>query len=263
MRPLSLMKIDVAFTPGLHDRSSPAVAVVIDVLRATSSIAALVGRGVPAVHLAAGAAAAVALRTRLGGGTWLCGEAGGVPPGGFDYGNSPWQFANLPLPGPPPAVVLVSTNGTRALLLAAPAPVVYAGALLNGGAVIDAALRDAIARDLGVTFVCAGEAGGARFALEDAYAAGALVARLCVEAERAGVGVERTDAAEAAMLIGRGFGWKADRALRESEHGRALTALGFADDVAFCARNDSFDIAPRLRVDGESVCVVAGPRAAG
>lgn len=251
------MKIDVAFTPAQFDHAR-GIAVVLDVLRATSSIAALLGRGAPAVYPVARIEDAEACRDRLDGGALLCGEEGGLPPSGFDHGNSPWEFARLDLASPPPPVVLATTNGTSALLAAAGAPVLFAGALLNAGAVVAAALREAMTRGLDVTLVCAGERCGAIFALEDAFAAGVIVARVLADAGRDGIEIERSDAAEAALLIGRGFGWKADRAFRESEHGRELMALGFADDIAFCAQSDRFDVAPRLLIDGPRPRLVAG-----
>lgn len=254
------MEIDIALTPALLAQPEDIVAVVIDVLRATSSVAALLGRGVPAVpavYLAPSPVEAVALRATLGD-ALLCGEVGGIAPEDFDYGNSPAEFASMAMPSPPPAVVLSTTNGTGALLAARAAPVAFAGALLNGGAVVAAALREARERGLGVTFVCAGTEGGARFCLEDAYVAGALAARLLVEAERAGVETARTDAVEAALAIGRAYGWKAGQALRESAHGRFLAGIGFADDIVFCAQNDRFEVAPRLVAGDGPPRLVAG-----
>ncbi len=249
------MKIDVALTPALLTRPERTVAVVVDVLRATSTVATLLGRGVPAVYVASSLPDAIALRDGLGGGALLCGEVDGRAPAGFDHGNSPAEFSMIDLA--PKPVALATTNGTAALLAARAAPVVLAGALLNGGAVVAAAIRAARERSLDVTFVCAGAGGGSRFCLEDAYAAGTLAARLLVEAERAGMETERTDAVEAALAIGRAYGWKAGQALRESEHGRALTALGFADDIVVCAQNDCFEVAPRLVEDGGRPRLVA------
>ena len=249
------MKIDIALLPALVSQPERSVAVVIDVLRATTSAAVLLSRGVPAVYVAASISDAAALRHEIGDGVLLCGERDGVAPEGFDHGNSPLEFADMALPSPPPSVVLATTNGTKALLAASPSPVVFAGALVNAGAVVDAVLAEAMARELDVTFICSGTAG--RFSLDDAYTAGVLAARLTLAAEHAGLPVERTDAVHAALAIGRSHGWKAGQALRESAHGRFLQSIGMENDVIVCAQLDRFEVAPRLVVDDHPRLVVS------
>ena len=120
------MKIDIAYTPALFTQPEHTVAIVIDILRATTSIAVLLARGVPAVYPASSVPAAVALRARLGA-ALLCGEVEGRPPEGFDYGNSPVQFSTIALPTPPLPMVMATTNGTLALLAARESPLVLAG----------------------------------------------------------------------------------------------------------------------------------------
>ena len=248
------MKIDIAYTPALFTQPEHTVAVVIDVLRATTSIAVLLARGVPAVYPASSVPAAVALRARLGA-ALLCGEVEGRPPEGFDYGNSPVQFSTIALPAPPLPVVMATANGTHALLAARESPLVLAGALVNSGAIVDAALAAARERGLDVTFLCAGTKG--RVSLDDVYTGAVLAARLTAEAERLGLTIERTDAVEMATLVGRGYNWVTGRALRQSEHGRITTALGYGDDVTFAAQADPYTVAPRLVVEGDLPRLVA------
>ena len=237
------MKIDIAYTPALFTRPENTVVVVIDVLRATTSIAVLLARGVPAIYPASSITEAVALREQLGA-ALLCGEVEGRPPEGFDHGNSPVEFSNISLPPTPLPVVMATTNGTSALLAAREAPLVLAGALVNSGAVVDAALAAAREGGLDVTFLCAGTK--SRVSQDDVYTAAVLAARLATEAERLGMSIERTDAVGMATQVGRSYNWVAGRALRESEHGRMTTELGYGDDVTFAALADRYDVAPRL-----------------
>src|SRR5207248_2499371 len=106
----------------------------------------------------------------------LCGELGGLPPSGFDYGNSPTEMAGLALEGRP--VVLATSNGTRALAALALAPAVLVGCFLNAAAVAQRGLALARALDADLTLVCSGDASGSQFSLEDALAAGYLVDRV-------------------------------------------------------------------------------------
>src|SRR3972149_5416512 len=100
--PLPELRLDVALLPNLIRDARSAFAVV-DVLRASTSIITLLERGVPSVIPAAGVEEARALRERLPG-PLLCGEQNGLPPPGFDYGNSPAGFAAAGLDRRPPAL---------------------------------------------------------------------------------------------------------------------------------------------------------------
>ena len=84
----------------------------------------------------------------------LCGEVDGVPPQGFDYGNSPSEFAGLSFKGK--SAVLFTTNGTAAINIAAEAPVVIAASLLNRKAAARRAVEEAVRRKLDIAIVCAG-----------------------------------------------------------------------------------------------------------
>ena len=121
------MRVDVALVP---PASVPpeTTCLVVDVLRATSVMAVLFGRGLRAGWLAGSIDEGRALRTALGdrpGGVMLCGEVNALPPEGFDYGNSPLEFERVSAAGRLPAeAVLATTNGTPALLACAAAPLV-------------------------------------------------------------------------------------------------------------------------------------------
>jgi len=227
------MRVHVAFTPAETVRAP--VAVVVDVLRATSTIVQALASGYRRVLCCAEIDEARELRERLGEGV-LAGErlAQAIP--GFDLGNSPAEFVEPR----GETVILTTTNGTRAIVAAAAgAETVLVGSLLNLAAVADAA------RDPGaaVEVVCAGVDG--RFTLDDAYCAGRIAALL---------GGERSDAAEAAVRLAGSFA-SAEEGLRAAENPRQ-EALG--DDLAWCARESVLAVVPRLaRLEAPAAEIVA------
>jgi 2-phosphosulfolactate phosphatase len=214
------MRVHVAFTPAEAEHAPTAI--VVDVLRATSTIAQALASGYRRVLCCAEVDEALELRARLGDGV-LAGERDAVEIPGFDLGNSPQEFVE-PLGE---TMILTTTNGTRAIITAAErAETVLVGSLLNLAAVADAARGGG-----DVEVVCAGLQG--RFTIDDAYCAGRIVEI---------VGGQRSDAAEAAVRLARSFPSALDGigASENPEHAR----LG--EDIAFCARESVLDVVPRL-----------------
>ena len=147
------MRIDVAFTPG--EPPEAAVAIVIDVLRATTTVAYALTQGYPRVLACAGLDHARELAGRLGEGTVLAGERACVRPEGFDFGNSPREFADADPRGE--TLVLTTTNGTRAIVAAAiRADTVMIGSLANLTACAAAAARTTRQAKGDVLVQCAG-----------------------------------------------------------------------------------------------------------
>ncbi len=220
------MRVDVAFTP---DESGAApTGIVIDVIRATSTIAQALSSGYERVFCAAEVEEAKAVRDALGEGV-LGGERQAVRIPGFDLGNSPREYLE-PLDG---TLVLSTTNGTRAVVAAAQrCERVLVASLLNLSAVVDEAR--AVGDDAIV--VCAGVQG--TLALDDAYVAGRIVEEL---------GWERTDASEAAARLTATWSG-AEEAFRASKSGRNLmeNAPELEEDIPFCARESVLDVVPRL-----------------
>jgi len=249
------MKLDVAFLPSLFREPARYVCVVVDVLRASSSLVVLLERGVDEVLLAPSIGEARRL-ARERPQYLLCGERGGLPPRGFQYGNSPVEFAGLELAGR--RAILCTSNGTRALARAAAAPLVLVGALLNASAVGRAAAEAAAERGLDVAVVCSGDEGGTAFSLEDALGAGAIVDAIVglgreTPPRRAPVRarLELSDAALAALTIYRAHQGQEQAALRATSHARDLEALGLGEDLSFCAQRDRFASVPHLQRDEE------------
>ena len=242
------MRIDVAFTPG--QPPAAAVAIVIDVLRATTTIAQALGQGYERVLACAGVDRARELRSRLGDGTMLAGERGCVRPEGFDFGNSPREFADGDPRGS--TLVLTTTNGTRAVVAAAGrADTVLVGSLANLTACAAAAARTARKAKGDVFVQCAGVAG--EFAIDDAYTAGRFVAELHVWLAE----WEASDAAQAAEAIASAFP-SAVEGLGASTSARNLRAADLGDDIRYCAREGVLDIVPAVGdVDGDVALITA------
>jgi 2-phosphosulfolactate phosphatase len=234
------VKLDVVFTPaelaggGVGDRT----VVVIDVLRATSTIIEALVNGAREVLPVESVEQAVRRREEIGRKDVLvCGERDTLPIAGFDLGNSPLEFERERVEGE--IVVMTTTNGTRALLAGAAGRQCMVGALLNAGAVA-AALAEAGEDAL---LLCAGREG--RFALEDALCAGIIARR--VRRLRADRDVQPNDATVAAATLAARFGRNLSGTLQRTAAGRRLTELGQADDVTFCAALDRYSEIPRVR----------------
>lgn len=249
---MSGLRLDVALLPSLREPGGAVI--VIDVLRATTSLAAAFAAGATEVVVCGSLRAArdaAAMLERQGARPLRFGETRSRRPKGFDFGNSPAELARAVLRGR--TLVCATTNGTRAFLSARDADAVFAGALVNREAVLHAALAH-VADGGWLTLVCAGEEAGTRIALEDVVTAGAF-AELAL-----GEGVELTDASAVALGLWRAYAGDALAAFRDARHGRHLEALGFGDDLRFAARLDVIALAPRLiRRDGRLMLVPAYP----
>src|SRR3989442_200476 len=161
------MQIDVALLPAQRFEPARSVSVIVDVLRASSSVVTLLERGADSVVAAPGIEEARALHRRLPD-HLLCGEKDGLPPPGFDYGNSPAEFSRLELGSK--GAILATSNGTRLLAAMAGAPAVLVGCLLNQRAVAEAAVQIAGERALDVAVLCSAAYAGAAAVLADAPA---------------------------------------------------------------------------------------------
>ncbi|HXV90505.1 MAG TPA: 2-phosphosulfolactate phosphatase [Gemmatimonadales bacterium] len=231
------MKIDVFFTP-LGSREGDLAGrgvVVIDVLRATTTIVAAIAHGAKAVIPAATAEEAVRMTANLERDRFLlAGERRAVRIEGFALGNSPLEMTPEAVLGR--TVFLATTNGTPALVAAQGGEPVLVGAAVNFSALVERA-RAAVGATGDLAIVCAGRE--RQFALEDAYAAGRLIKAV----KRGRRRVELNDAARVALALTEDFAdWEA--ALAASAAARQLIELDFADDVAFCASEDRFDVVP-------------------
>jgi 2-phosphosulfolactate phosphatase len=213
------------------------LAVVIDVLRATTTIVHALAAGCTCVRPCAEIAEARQVAGELRAGrVLLAGERGGLPIAGFDLGNSPRAFTPKVCRGA--ALVMTTTNGTRAILRAAEAERVLAAAFVNFSAVCEQLRQDARP----IHLVCAGSDG--EVTLEDTLLAGAFVDFLCESGE-----VRLNDAARLAWDCFENHGRVVQGALEVSKGGETLQKLGYAEDIHAAAQVDTLALVPELRRD--------------
>lgn len=234
------MRIDVvptadAVTP---ERVRGVTALVVDVLRASTTIITALANGATAVVPVADPDEA---RRRAGPRVLIAGERGGEKIAGFDAGNSPVEFAQRPIDGR--TIVFTTSNGTRALLGVRDASAVGIAALINVGA----AARWASARGADVTVVCAGDHG--RVALEDSVCAGLLVERLRALVPDASCTPDAEDAVRTARPYADGL----DRLAQDSRWARRLVEAGHGADVRACLVVDTTLLVPVYRPDVDKI----------
>ena len=220
------MRISVWLAP-VADVDAPC-AVVIDVLRATTTLTVALGNGARSVIPTRTPAETLALRDRSRD-TLACGERDGRMVAGFDLGNSPFEYTRERVAGK--TLAFASTNGSLALLAARGARRRIPAAFVNARAVVER-----VRAEREVAIVCAGKLGG--FSLEDAACAGLLIARLeahgAIDADPAARFVRALAPADPAEV----------RAVVEgAAHARDLMSMGeaYRRDVEFCATLDAVD----------------------
>lgn len=231
------MRVEVAFTVDEAARADlqGATALVVDVVRATTTLITALDAGASAICPVASSEEAIKLLQSLGReDTLLAGERRGLPIEGYHLGNSPSEFTPERVAGK--RIIMNTTNGTRALLAAESAERVFAAGFVN----LSAAARVASGAPR-VVVVCAGRRD--RFALDDAVCAGGLVGRL---RELSGGTVQLGDGARAALELALSHTPGADF-LASTGAGRELAEVGLAGDLAACARTDGTELVPEMR----------------
>ena len=229
------MRIDLFFTIPEVDPSivHGGTALVIDVIRATSVVAEALANGARAVYPVAEPEEALRLANQLGReAALLCGERRGLKIEGFDMGNSPREFTRDAVEGH--ALVMTTTNGTRAFLAAAEAEKVVSASFLN----LSSAARAASDSDR-VSILCAGR--GDRFSLDDALCGGLLTSQLVANSPNAVL----NDSATAALTLARELDVTEER-LAATAAGSAVVEIGLGEDLPFLARVDRHDLAPEM-----------------
>lgn len=230
------MRIDVFFSIPEAEGNVPATAaaLVIDVIRATSTMTEALANGADAIYPVLSTEEAMRLGNSMGRETTLiCGERRGLPIEGFDLGNSPREFTRDKVEGR--RLVMTTTNGTRAFLAAQDADPVIAASFLNLSAAA-AAVSDAGH----VVIVCAGKED--HFSLDDSLCAGHLVRKLT----EGGDGDHTlNDSAIAAASLASTHQPSAEL-LASVAAGRALLGINLSDDLPVCADVDRHDLVPSM-----------------
>lgn len=230
------MQVDVIPTinEAISDDFVQKTVVVIDVLRATSSMATAIAHGcskiipVETVNQA---------RQLQGEGQMLGGERYCKKIPGFDFGNSPMEYMSERVRG---ATIIMSTsNGTRAIQKSLKASHVLAGCILNASA----CARAALAFEKDIRIVCAGTQD--QFSLEDGLGAGLILHEMMALRADLEVGDFGQAMHSALLHVRDGL----EEALFRCKNGRKLVRLGMADDVKFCARPNVFEAVPIMQGD--------------
>ncbi len=234
------MRIDVLF--GAHAIApaevSGRVVAIIDVLRASTTIAAALANGARAVFPLENPEEIVnRSKSFERSDVRTAGERKMLAIPGFDLGNSPLEFTREAVEGK--TILLTTTNGTAALLAVqnGAAREVLVASYVNFTPVLGR-LRAAARAGVDVSLVCAGRE--RQFSLEDAACAGRFVKQLARRRSTA----DLNDAARTCVLLNRRYGDRLDRLFADSAHGRALAEAGFAADLDACARVDAWPVVP-------------------
>lgn len=231
------MRIDTYFTVGEVDPAAvdELTVVVVDVLRATTTLVEALANGARGIYPTASTEDAVKLAQSLGReDTLLCGERKGQKVEGFDLGNSPREFTREAVEGK--RLVMSTTNGTRALAVGQ-----HGGRLLACAFTNLSAVAGALGADGHVAIVCAGRED--HFSIDDALCAGHLIRTVLGGSER---GHALNDAARAAWALA-GSRKPTRKFLEHTEGGRALVEIGLGDDLEICAQLDRHNIVAEMR----------------
>jgi 2-phosphosulfolactate phosphatase len=227
-------QIEVCLSPALLHLfdTRDKIVVIIDVFRATSTIAAALHNGARSVIPVASVEECISLG-RATDNSITAGERDGKIAPGLEYGNSPAEYPGDFVSGK--TLVLTTTNGTRLLHMVQDAADIITGSFLNLSAVVDF-LRS---RNKSVILGCA--AWKDRFNLEDTLFAGAVADRLQDQFS------SNCDSVRAALHLHACSGGNYIDFLRDSSHYRRLSAYGLEKDMEYCTSPDLHPVVPILR----------------
>jgi 2-phosphosulfolactate phosphatase len=227
------MKVDVVLSvqhvkqEDLHKKT----VIVVDTLRATSTIITALQRGAQKVIPVETVGQALQYFGREN--TVLIGERHSKKVNGFDYGNSPVELSQVDLTGQD--VVITTTNGTKAFLKAKKAAMTLVGSLLNVSACLEYAYQ--LKKD--ILFICAGRRG--EFALEDGLTVGKMIYDLQLWKDQLELG-------DLALFLRQPFCTKQehDEMIKSliyfGESGKRLAETAQLDDIQFCLQRDLYPI---------------------
>jgi 2-phosphosulfolactate phosphatase len=229
-----MRNIDVCMTPDLVELygTKGKVVVVIDILRATSCMTTAIAHGVKSIIPVATLDECRSLKEK---GCIAAAERDGKTADGFDLGNSPFSYMEKALSGK--TIAVTTTNGTQAIVRSKDAEEVIIGSFLNKSAVIN--YLSSQPND--VLLLCAGWKG--KVNLEDTLFAGAIIDGLN------GTFFSENDSAITARILYNVAKNDMMGFLSNSSHVRRLKGLNITKDIAFCLKNDVYNVIPVLKGD--------------
>lgn len=229
------MKLDVLFSPVQADELffTGKTTVVIDVLRASSTIITALSNGAKEVVPVGTIEFAVKVSGGIfGGQTLLGGERNTKKIEGFALGNSPSEYTKEIVSGK--SIVFYSTNGSRAIVKAKYSTNLFVCSFNN----LKTLAKHLRKLNEDVIILCAGN--NNLFSLEDTVCAGMLVSELIAGNKT----IELTDASTGALTLFKSFGKNIFKLLSETDHGQLLINNSFEEDLKACAELDSTDVIP-------------------
>jgi 2-phosphosulfolactate phosphatase len=229
------MKLNVLLSPVNADELyfTNKTTVVIDVLRASTTIITALANGAKDVVPVASVEFAVKISgSMFGGQTLIGGERNTKKIDGFSLGNSPLEYTKNTIARK--SIVFYSTNGSKAIVKAKFSANLFLCSFIN----LKAVAKHLIKLDENVEILCAGN--NNLFSLEDSVCAGELVS----EIKKLKKDVELSDSAKGATALFKSFGKDVLNMLKESEHGKLLAGNGFAADLEYCSQHSTTEIIP-------------------
>jgi 2-phosphosulfolactate phosphatase len=218
---------------------SNCICAVIDTIRATSTIAAMLGCGGESVIVAADKKQAFELKA-LYKDHLLCGEVCGLAPKGFDFGNSPVEISNIGIKGK--NFILMTTNGTKSIFKVSECAEVFTLSILNINHVLDCMIESALEKNCDILLLCSGEKG--KIAYDDAYTAGLAIKYLLTRP----FVFEFSDSAKIVLSASLSEINISD-ALEKSTSARSLRAANpsnAGEDIAYAGSPNKFNVAPAV-----------------
>jgi 2-phosphosulfolactate phosphatase len=206
---------------------------VIDVLRATSTMLTALAHGCKAVFPVETVMQAKQLHQP---GYVLGGERACKKIPGFDYGNSPFEYMDDGVAGK--YLIMTTTNGTRAIQKSLRASTIIAASLLNG----KACAKEAAALNKDIVILCSGTQD--IFSLEDGICAGMLVEELIGFLKPEEEEIEINDFGLSMLYAYRQVQSNMTQALLNCANGKRLSKLGFTDDIIYCSRMNLIQLVP-------------------
>lgn len=230
------MKIDVCFSPALYPvyHNPEAVVVVVDIFRATTTMAAAFMNGVRSIRPVATVEEAMSYKEK----GWLVGAERNVKRCDFaDFGNSPFDYTPEKVAGKD--IIFTTTNGTRAITVAKSAYRIITGAFTNLQAVADYCLL----HNRDIVVLCSGWQD--KINIEDTLFGGALTDTLI----QTGMYEPASDAAVIARDMWINNKENLIAYLDPTDHMARLKANHLEDAVPYCLTLDSADVVPELTIE--------------
>ncbi len=229
------MRVNVLFSPVIADELffTGKTVVVIDVLRASTTIVAALQNGAREIVPVANVEFGVKISGGMfGGQTLLGGERNTRKVEGFALGNSPLEYTPEVVSGK--TIILYTTNGSKAIVKAKFAENLYISSYLNLGVVAEQLIKN----ENNFEILCAGKSN--TFSLEDSVCAGKLIQEVMKRKD----GLAVTDTARAAVSLHESFGQDTLGMLKGTEHGKLLLENGFEEDLKYATGLDTSTVIP-------------------